>query len=176
MSKEKLDTIQSNLSFSYLHAVVSGIGGSCVRLDQTADNMGIDVILTFRGDFSSEPTFRKISISVQLKSTRQILTVSKGRISYPLNAKQYNKYLQKSTTEFLFVLFVLPEDQKMWLELSPQELILRKCCYWTSLNGASPSTADNVTVHFPEQNLFNGEQLQKILAILSEGGRLKYEP
>ena len=178
-NKADLDTIQSNLGFSYLHAVVSYVGGSCIRTDQTADNMGVDVALTFQGDFSPKSIIRTITITGQLKTTRQVLHEFKGRISYSLDSKQYAKYTQRSNVDFLLFLFVLPpKDQKSWLELTPQELILRKCCYWTSLIGAPPLIGgqDNMTVYFPEKNLVNTEQLRSILATLSKGEKLKYEP
>lgn len=174
-NKAELDKIQSNLGFSYLHAVVSRAGGSCNRTDQTADNMGIDVYLTFEGNFSPKPVLRTITISGQLKTTRQVLSTSNGRICYSLDAKQYNKYIQRSNVDFLLFLFVVPENVETWLEFTPQELILRKCCYWTSLKGALPSVGSDVTVYFPEKNLFNVEQLRKILAKLSKGEELKYD-
>jgi hypothetical protein len=172
----ELTAIQSNLGFSYLHAIVSRVGGSCAGTPPTADNMGIDVSLTFQGEFSPKPVYRTISINGQLKTTRQVLRESKGRISYSLDSKQYNKYIQPSRVDFLLLLFVLPEDSEKWLELTPQELILRKCCYWTSLKGAPPSAGANVTVYFLEKNLFDVDQLRAILAKLSTGERLYYEP
>ena len=175
-NKVELDTIQSNLSFSYLHAVVSSVGGSCMRTDQVADNMGIDVTLMFQGKFSPRPVLRSIPIIGQLKSCRQSLRVVDGRIGYSLGSEQYRKYTLRSSAEFLLFLFIVPENPETWLELTPQELILRKCCHWTSLNGAPPSAGNNVTVYFPAKNLFNVVQLRKILETLSKGERLRYEP
>jgi hypothetical protein len=137
--------------------------------------MGVDVYLTFEGDFSPKPVLRVITIAGQLKTTRQALRVSGGRISYSLDAKQYSKYIQQSNADFLLFLFVVPENVETWLEFTPQELILRKCCYWTSLKGAAPPVGDNVTVYFPEKNIFNVEQLRKILAEISKGKELKYD-
>ena len=173
--KAELDKIQSNLSYSYLHAVVSRAGGACDSPGQTADGMGMDAVLNFVGQFSPKPTFRKISITVQLKSTRQTLRLINGRFSYAVKSEQYRKYTELSPTEFLLVLFVLPDDPGEWLKLTPQELTLKKCCYWTSLNEAPPWSGSDVTVHIPEKNLFNVEQLHQILAKLSIGERLKYE-
>jgi len=108
-NKKELDTIQSNLSFSYLHAVVSRVGGSCESTGRTADNMGIDVTLMFQGQFSPKLVYQTIPIIGQLKSTRQPLRIANGKISYSLCSKQYRKYTQSSTTEFLLFLFALPE-------------------------------------------------------------------
>ena len=174
--KAELDKIQSNLSYSYLHAVVSRAGGACDSLGQTADGMGIDAVLKFKGKFSPKQIYGRVDIDAQLKSTRQILPVVNGKISCPIESEQYRNYTLTSTTEFLLILFVLPTDPAEWLELTPDELILRKCCYWTSLNEAPPWTGSDVTVRIPEKNLFNVEQLHKIVTKLSEGERLKYEP
>ena len=138
--------------------------------------MGIDAILHFKGKFSSKQIFWKFPIDVQVKSTRQTLPVVNGKISYSIKSEQYRKYTEPSLAEFLLVLFVLPDDPTEWLELTPDELILRKCCYWISLKDAPPWTGSDVTVRIPEKNLFNVEQLHKIVIKLSEGERLKYEP
>jgi len=127
----------------------------------------------FKGNYSPKPIYGRVDIDVQLKSTRQTLPVVNGKISYPIESEQYRKYTLTSPTEFLLILFVLPDDSTEWLELTPDELILRKCCYWTSLNEAPPWTGSDVTVRIPEKNLFNVEQLLKIVTKLSEGERLK---
>ncbi len=175
MNANELNTIQSNLSFSYVHAVVSRLGGACSLLGKTEDDMGIDATLTFTGNYSRKPVFTQISINIQLKSSRQILTVADGKISYPLTAAQYQKYTQRSTTEFLFILFCVPEHPEQWLSLSENELILRKCAYWTSLNDAPPCTGGGMTIHIPKKNLFSVENVRNdILATLSKAQRLKY--
>lgn len=53
-SQPLYNDIKSNLSFSYIHAVASRLGGSCQPTDKTADNMGVDARLTFQGDFSAK--------------------------------------------------------------------------------------------------------------------------
>ena len=174
-SKAELDEIQSNLSYSYVHAVVSRAGGACQETSRSADKMGIDVVLNFKGSFSPKQDFGKILVTSQLKSTRQTLPVVNGKISYSIKSEQYRKYIESSPVEFLFILFILPDDPAEWLELTPEELILRRCCYWTSLRGAPAWTGNDVTVRIPQNNLFNVEQLHQILAKLSKGERLNYE-
>jgi len=174
--KAELDKIQSNLSYSYLHAVVSRAGGACALSVPTADGMGVDATLHFKSNYVPKQIYGRVDIDVQLKSTRQILPVVNGKISCPIESEQYRKYTLTSTSEFLLILFVLPTDPAEWLALTPQELTLKKCCYWTSLNEAPLWTGSDVTVRIPEKNLFNVEQLHKIITKISEGERLKYEP
>ena len=176
MNKNELDTIQQNLSYSYLHAVVSRAGGGCVEATKTIDDMGIDVLTEFEiSTASKKAMFTSISLRVQLKSTRRPLKPHTGKVGYPLPVARYEKYRQPSTTELLFVLFSLPEDPKEWLSLTPDEMILRRCAYWTGLVGAPPATGQSTTIHIPANNLLTVEQLQQnILKPLSEGMRLNY--
>jgi hypothetical protein len=176
VKKVELDTIQQNLSYSYLHAVVSRAGGGCVEATKTVDDMGIDVLAEFNVPSSSKKVkFTSISLRVQLKSTRRELKPLSGKVSFSLPVAQYEKYRQPSTTELLFVLFSLPEDPKEWLSLTPDEMILRKCAYWTGLVGAPSASGQSTTIHIPANNLFTVEQLQQnILKPLSEGMRLHY--
>lgn len=76
---------------------------------------------------------------------------------------------------------LLPEEEMYdsWLELSPEQLVVKKCMYWTTLRNA-PALAEErktTTVHFPKKNLFSPEGLRNdILKPLSEGKDLNYEP
>jgi hypothetical protein len=168
----ELNKIQSNLSFSYLHAVVSRAGGSCERTHDDADGMGIDARLTFEGNGK----VKVIDINVQLKSTRKQLSLNNGKYSFPLNADEYKKYTQTSITPFLFVLFCLPENCDDWLTLTEEQLVLRKCSYWTSLIGAeSCERNQGRTIYVPEKNVFSVQQLEKIVQILSNGEMIYYE-
>ncbi|MDR2117151.1 MAG: DUF4365 domain-containing protein [Planctomycetaceae bacterium] len=170
-NKIELNKIQSNLSFSYLHAVVSRAGGICEQTNRDADNMGIDARLTFSG----KKKIKIIDINVQLKSIRQKPIIVDNKIHYSLTAKQFDKYTQKSTTPFLFILFHVPDNPKDWLSLSENELILKKCSYWTSLTGAPPCEGNSTTIFIPTKNLFSVEQLQTLINKLSEEKELRYE-
>ena len=174
MTKAELDSIQMNLSFSYLHAVVSKAGGGCVQTGKTEDDMGIDAKISFKGEFSRKPLYSAFNIDVQLKSSRQKLAESDENISYSLKKKQYDKYTSRSSHESILVLFCLPDAPELWLAHSEEELILRKCAYWTSLKGAPPCKNDSITIHFPKRNVFDVEHLHQILAVLSKGKGLSY--
>ncbi|MDR1923796.1 MAG: DUF4365 domain-containing protein [Planctomycetaceae bacterium] len=175
-NKTELNIIQENLSFSYLHAVSSRAGGSCIEVGRNSDNNGVDAHLKFFGKFSDKKnSLTQIDINVQLKSKRHKLIIADNKISFPLSVEQYNKYIRKSTTPFLFVLFHVSDDVQQWLTLSTDELILRKCAYWTGLYGASARSGQKTTLHIPKKNILSVEQLKNIVRKISEGEKLNYE-
>jgi hypothetical protein len=132
MHQSQLNEIQENLSFSYLHAITSSAGGICSATSRGEDNRGKDARLTF----TTDGIITNVDIDVQLKSVRTKLTVNNGKISHSISTDQYKKYTQKSTTPLLFVLFCLPENKEEWLTFTQEELILKKCAYWTGLQCA----------------------------------------
>jgi hypothetical protein len=171
MHQPNLNEIQENLSFSYLHAITSKAGGICTATARGEDNRGLDARLIF----TANGIYRQVEIGVQLKSTRTCLTIVDSKISYAIHADQYKKYTQKSTTQLLFVLFCLPENPNEWLNLTENELILKKCAYWTGLKNAPSCTGDSITIHIPQRNLLSAEQLQSIVNRISNGEELVYE-
>ncbi|MDR2762057.1 MAG: DUF4365 domain-containing protein [Planctomycetaceae bacterium] len=175
-NKNFLDKIQKNLSYSYLHAIVSRLGGSCEPTTQDADNEGIDAHLIFQDNFSPKQIINRVQIDVQLKSTRQNLKIKNNKIIYSLPESQYNRYILPATVQLVFILFCVPSKLSDWVSLSDDELILRKCAYWTSLNNAPYCDKKTATIQIPTKNLITDKSLFTIVKIISEGGKINYEP
>ncbi len=174
--------IRSELSHAYLQAVTAHLGAGCNRVTTPTDNMGIDVKVDFCGNWSTNPdAFRRVPVSIQLKSTSTNYTVIKDKIGYSLKVEQYNKYIERCSEPdfFLILLMVLPEekDYQTWLELTPDQLIMKKCMYWNTLKGASPENTNlDKTIYFPQKNLFTPESLRNIiLPVFAEGNNFTYE-
>ena len=68
----------------------------------------------------------------------------------------------------ILVVLFLPQDAGRWLELTEDQLVLRRCAYWASLRGAPEATANTgVTVKLPKAQVFNPERLTEIMRRLS---------
>jgi hypothetical protein len=131
----------------------------------------VDARLTF----TACGMYKQVEIDVQLKSVRTNLTINDGKISYSIPSDQYKKYTQKSTTQLLFILFCLPENQDEWLTLTEDELVLKKCAYWTGVKNAPLCNRDSITIYIPQKNLLSVAQLQTIVNDISNGKELIYE-
>jgi hypothetical protein len=141
--------------------------------------MGIDVILKVLGRFSRRAQRTDFTIGVQLKSTSQEIKISKrGFISFPrLNKNTYDLFRSPHRPHpYLVILFHLPAEKNMWLDVTSENMTLRKCAYWVDLYGAPTIRAKTPTIYFPAQNLFTPEQFENtILRNYAEYQEVIYE-
>jgi len=169
------NNIESELSYAYLHAIASRAGLSCVYTNRHEDNEGIDARIRFLGDCGGLLT--DVALEIQLKATRQKPPERDGVFSYDLTLKHYDK-LRKNKTEcqLLLVVLFLPEDPNEWLLCTDDELALRKCAYWVSLRGATPSlNKTSETVYIQRKNSLSVESLKELILKRSNEEYIGYE-
>ncbi len=136
--------IESELSYAYLHAVASRAGINCKIENRHGDNYGVDAIIDY---FAPIPgTYRSdVSLRVQLKATKNKPVETDSHISYFVKGVSQYDRLRINLGEpyrILIVLF-LPEDPHIWLDISSEDLVLKKSAYWVCLYGASSTTNDS---------------------------------
>lgn len=169
--------IESELSYAYLHAVASNAGTSCSVATRSLDGNGIDATITGWGPFLDGGYLEEITIHVQLKATVSVPAEKNGHLSYFLkDNKRYDdlRAVTISVPRILVVLF-LPANSADWLNISPTELIMKKCAYWTSLRGAGdPTNKTGETVYLPTSQIMNNNNLSEIFAKLSRQEVLTY--
>lgn len=153
---------QEGFGDAYLLAI-AGVAGCATSLRRPDDD-SIDWTLSCR-------LAKRPKLDIQMKTTTTIDS-DRDTIMYPLKVKNYNDLI---ITDILvariLVLVLLPTNIEEWLALSPTELILRRCAYWTSLRGLP--TSDNeytVTVPIPRSNMFTVEALWEMMVQINEGG------
>lgn len=170
--------IESELSYAYLHAVASAVGVNCVCTNRHSDNRGIDATLTcwkrFDGSYKDE-----IDLKIQLKATIKEPSNSGPHFSYFFKgAKQYDFLREetKSQHRLLIVLF-LPFHKEEWLNVNPEQLILKNAAYWVSLRGADASrNGTGTTVYLPKDQVLTPDNLLGIFEKLSKNEPLNYLP
>jgi len=169
--------IESELSYAYLHAVASKVGASCSIANRTLDGNGIDAAITGWGPFPGGGYLEEVTVHVQLKATVSVPVEQNGLLSYFLReVKRYNDLRTDtiSVPRILVVMF-LPADATSWLNISPNELILKKCAYWTSLRGAAASDNNSgVTVYLPMNQILDTTNLTNLFSKLSRNEILTY--
>ena len=167
--------IESELSYSYLHAVCARVGCECRPTTRMGDNQKIDATVMGFDDYG-EDALSPVTLLFQLKATCQPLQVRKGKIVYDLDADTY-RFLRGGHSEsakFLLLLW-LPEDRQKWLTIAPSMLAIRKCAYWLSLRGAPlKANTDEVRVFVPTANRFDVEALNMLLEKSSKREPLTY--
>lgn len=169
--------IESELSYAYLHAVASKVGASCSIANRSLDGNGIDAAITGWGPFPGGGYLKEITIHVQLKATVNVPIVQNDHLSYFLNGTRRYDDLRADTVSVprILVVLFLPSNAADWLTISPNELIMKKCAYWTSLRGAGASTnKTGETVYLPTAQKLDTNNLTDIFAKLSRKEVLTY--
>ena len=86
-------------------------------------------------------------------------------IRYPLDRKNYDDLIKANVLNpRILVLVTVPNKVEAWMEMSPDQLILRRCGYWVSLAGLPESeNLESVTVSVSRANLLTAEALQRLM-------------
>ncbi len=149
------------LSRAYVRAVAARTGVICATPEP---DFGIDLILRMVQRYDQHYYDDGPQLDLQVKRTTQA-EVRKTEIHYDLEVPAYN-LLRRAGTEHhrILVLLIFPEDEALWIGQSEEELILRRCAYWVSLQGAAPT--DNVAtgrIVLPRTNVFSVKAVSQLL-------------
>jgi hypothetical protein len=150
MSRDQLlsgNDREEALSRAYVQAVAAGAGYVVASLDFDRD--GIDCEIKAGGAM-------RPSLGVQLKATINLGEDSDGVYRYALKRRNYDKLRLPTQTPRVLVLLALPENEAEWLNISEEELVMRRCAYWVSLGGEPDSgNTTSVTISVPASNRFD---------------------
>ena len=175
----QLNDFRSELSLTYLRAIVNCLGGIVRETGRLEDNNGIDATCEFFNIKGKGSKINNITIHFQLKSSSSLSFDSNDRLPLELPIDCYNKYRgYNSLVPMIMTILLLPPDKELdqWLEQTEQELILKRCMYWVSLYGAPDVNQKNKTIYFPKHNVFTPESLlNDILIPISRRETISYE-
>jgi len=152
---------QEALSRVYARAVAARSG--YVTADYDLDRDGVDLRIQAGGDM-------RPALELQLKSTVNLGPPRDGHFRFPLNRRNYNLLRDQTQTPRLLVVLDLPRDQREWVTITADELVLRRCAYWLSLKGFEETdNRHSVTVRIPTGNLFDVNGLRALMEQSREG-------
>ena len=148
---------------SYIDAVASQAGYQVV--EPRVDRDSVDGILI--ADFGRRPR-----IEFQAKAT-ELDIVRGGNLHYPLPVKNYHDLRVETLSPRILIVVLVPKDTEQWVNQTEEELCLRRCAYWTSLEGR-PDTdnTESVTVNLPTANMFSSKQLTDLMQKAERGDAL----
>lgn len=121
-----------------------------------------------------------LGFDFQSKSTTQ-WAMDGTMIVYDLEASAYHDLAARSGSggfPFLLVLLCLPPQESDWLEVSTDQLILKKCAYWTKPakpvkpDAESSSHTASCRIRLPISNVFTPEAVARILGEIQSGAML----
>lgn len=144
----ELNARKEAMSFAYISAVGARAGFD-VRYPRR-DRGSIDGTI-----HSEERPFAEFQFQAKSTSAERI---SGGTIRFPLPVKNQRDLAVNSTVPRILIVMLLPDDESEWLQQSDDQLCMRKCAYWTTLEGEDPSANENtVTVPIPLANVFDAD-------------------
>ena len=152
------------LSFAYVRAVAAQAGYSVI------DNIYPDqdsVDGSIKADWGRRP-----QIDFQAKATTQDIA-RPDALAFRLNIKNYNDLRRRDRVPHILIVLHMPEDSSGWLNQTEDELCLRHCAYWVCLEGwAASSNKYTATIPVPMSQMFNGSQLDSLMAKVNRGENL----
>ena len=141
-------------SLAHIRAVAAQAGYQVTR-DET--DTGLDG--TLKGDGPGRPR-----MEFQAKSTS--LDIRRGdHLHYPLPVGNYDTLRDTNAIlPSILIVVLIPPDESAWTTQTTEQLCLRHCAYWLSLEGQPPvSNTTSITVHVPVVNVFNSDQLHMLM-------------
>ena len=158
-----VNSMKERFSLAYIEAIASHAGYHIVepRLDPDS----VDGILM--GDSGSRPR-----IDFQAKATsRDVLRET--HLIFPLPVKNYNDLRADSRNPRILIVVLMPNDISRWISQTRDELCLRHCAFWISLDrGPATRNTHSVTVRIPVANMFSSDQLTELMEKAERGESL----
>lgn len=161
---------KEDISQAYVRAVVAKAGYNLERAEHDYGQDGtIKDVVELRGDYIPS-TF---GIIYQLKSSWNV-QFTDDYIIYDLEKKNYNELtLERTAFPMILVLFVIPKDERNWLDVSEDKMTIRKCAWWHSLEG-KPLSNNSATerIYIPRNQIFTPDALTALMNKAKGGERL----
>ena len=152
---------QEALSRAYAHAVAAQ--GGYVTAVYAEDRDGVDLRIQAGGAM-------RPALDLQLKATVNLIDSVDGHYRFPLKRRNYDLLRIDTQTPRLLVVLDLPKDERRWMRITTDKLVLRYRAYWLNLKGCEETTnRTSVTVRIPKRNIFDVESLQALMEQSREG-------
>lgn len=162
--------IEEGLSCAHLFAITSIAG---VNIAHLKFDYGVDGTFRATQRFGSRIVTSRFSIDFQLKASVN-WELRGDEVIYDLEAKTYNDIVDRSNDKrgapLILILLCLPKSPSEWAEISEDHLLLRKCSYWGTFDGALTSNRSRVRVSIPRSQLFTPDILNEWFERIDKGG------
>ena len=150
---------KEGLSLAYVKALAARAGFSTSVPVPDRDSVDLRIMAGGR---------RRPALDLQLKATTDLGEPEAGLLRFRLPAKNLHDLSIETQTPRLLVVLELPRDESQWLTVTREELVLRRRAYWLSLQRLEQGHDDvvdrqRVTVHIPEDNVFDVDALQTLM-------------
>ena len=157
--------IKEQLSNNYIKILAANKG---YMLDKPEKDYGADFMVSRTTTYIHNGSTRYIKdnkyIDIQLKATTENgITVDNvnNSIRFTLEVKNFNDLvIRKNTnnlTPLVLILYILPVDRNNWVDITNNEILLRKQAYWyvPPDGSAMSNNVATVTITIPQANVLD---------------------
>jgi hypothetical protein len=162
-----LNDLKAAFSTAYVRSLAHAAGYFTQDANRDRDGDGVDLEIFSR---DVHGTVRSPSLHLQLKATADKLTGDP--FPFDLEVKNYDELISTGLqVPRILVVVQVPKQQSKWSKCSPSQLVLRRCAYWVSLRGRSPTTnSATIRVSIPRQQILDATAIDAIMTRIRSGG------
>ncbi|MDP1826511.1 MAG: DUF4365 domain-containing protein [Archangium sp.] len=115
------------------------------------------------GGFLADP-----KVDLQLKATNSVNFIRSDHVALQIRRPQYERLTIRSFAEKVLVVLVLPPDPAEWVTVTAEQLVLRKCAYFTVARRLEPITeGESKVVPVPFSQPFTPDALRAMMVRVS---------
>jgi hypothetical protein len=157
---------KEEFSRAYICALAAPLGFNMG--DFRVDDDSVDII--FKAKYGTISKIRNPHINFQLKCTK-ITFNSDNNLHYPLKIKNYNDLRGgRQAHPIYLVVLCIPKNEKDWVEVKSEEMLLRYSAYWISLKDApAKNNKTSVTIKISKQQKLDKISFKILMDKASEG-------
>jgi hypothetical protein len=106
-----------------------------------------------------------VSVDFQMKATTN-WEYDGADIAYDLEAKTFNDLARRdaNVTTCILILLCLPKLPAHWLTGDEDQLVLKHCCYWTTIADAPTTNSATKRIWIPRSNTLTAVSINAILS------------
>lgn len=155
------EQIKEQLSNKFIGILAANKGFSIVKPEfDTGIDYQLQKFITYiKPNGKTRHTSDGRYIDLQLKATTENSIVDEAHsIKYDLEVKTYNDLVERQangSAPLILILFVLPHDPNIWVDIDHAEIRLRKHAYWyIPPVGSGPTANDHrIRIEIPKANM-----------------------
>ncbi len=161
-------TIEELISTSYVSAIIARSGFSP---NSVAKDYGVDLEVRRIGVHGNKRIDLGVMLELQLKASIN-WEIDDSHIVFDLEADAYNRLVfrrDNSSTPCALIVCCLPKDERSWLTVCEDELVIKKCCYYYFVDGSETNNKNSKRIRIPRTQLLTPQAIQNFKQSLFEG-------
>lgn len=163
---------EEDLSKAYVMAVGAKAGLSVHFRD--AHDYGVDGSLHEVSIVNNRRRESGVAIDFQLKASKQCSIDASSSLVYDLDAHTYNYLRERAresrATPIILLLLALPENEADWLSVSAEQMVMKKACYWTKIDGEFTDNVATKRIAIPQARLFDVAAARELMRQIKQNG------